>query len=193
MHYLEIIASISGLISTWLYVKQNHWSWPVGMLMLLIYPFVFYHVRLYADMLTQIVFLILQCYGWWAWFYGGKDNQALGVTRIEKAMFLRLLVLGVSFTLIIIYTLKNYTNGQLIAWDVATTVASFIAQWLLARKIIETWILWFVIDMIYLGMYLQTHLYFTCMLYSAFLFLAIQGYFYGQRDLNEQSIIATPM
>jgi len=74
VNYLELIAASLGFITTILYARQNIWSWPLGIIMVILYFIIFYQVRLYADMLSQIVFFILQLYGWWYWLYGGDTD-----------------------------------------------------------------------------------------------------------------------
>ncbi|MCE6983890.1 nicotinamide riboside transporter PnuC, partial [Pseudomonas frederiksbergensis] len=67
MSGLELFAAVLGVIAVWLTAKQNPWCWPIGLVMVLLYTWVFYDVKLYSDMLLQLVYAVLQLYGWWQW------------------------------------------------------------------------------------------------------------------------------
>jgi len=183
MNYLELIAAIVGFIAVLLYVKQNIWSWPVSIVMVLLYFVVFYQVHLYADMTAQLVFAGINAYGWWQWLYGGAQNSTLTVTRLNRRLGFRLLAIGSLSTLTVTYLLSHFTDGQLVFWDAGTTVFSFIAQWMLARKILENWLLWCVIDVIYTAMYSYEHLWFTTALYVLLTAMVLWGYFEWRRFL----------
>jgi nicotinamide mononucleotide transporter len=79
--------------------------------------------------------------------------------------------------------LSRYTNAALPWLDSATTTTSLIAQWMMARKILENWIVWVAVDVVYIGMFLYKSLFLTALLYAAFLVLAVTGYFQWKRSL----------
>ena len=90
---IEICASLAGFVSVYLVIKRNIWCWPVGLLQVALYVFVFYQVKLYSDMALHVIYIFMQLYGWWHWrkVQGGLgDIQVLpaktsGHTRLGPA------------------------------------------------------------------------------------------------------------
>jgi nicotinamide mononucleotide transporter len=180
----ELIGFISGVICVYLVVKQNIWNWPVALVNAFFYILVFYQARLYADMGLQGIYIILSLYGWYEWLHGGQNNSPLTVSRIRHTEGLTLGVIAVCSTFGLGYLLHAYTNADLPYWDALTTVMSLCAQFLMARKKIENWIIWISVDIIYIGMYYYKALYLTMVLYAVFLVLATMGYFAWRKSLH---------
>jgi nicotinamide mononucleotide transporter len=158
MSILEIFASILGIISVWLLIKQNMWCWPTGILMVIIYSYIFFKVQLYSDMLLQIFFALMQGYGWYYWLNGEKKNQKLNITFLRRSEMVQWFIVFVLFSLVL------------------GLVMSIIAQWLMTKKIIENWIVWILADIVYVGIYFYKDLYPTAVLYLLFLGMAFMGY-----------------
>ena len=75
----EITAVILGLVSVFLTTRQIVWCYPLGIVSVFVYIFIFYDVKLYADMGLQVFFIVLQVYGWYEWLYGGEQKTELKV------------------------------------------------------------------------------------------------------------------
>ncbi len=176
MSYFEIIASILGLISVWLLTKQNMWCWPTGILMVVMYIYIFYEARLYSDMLLQVFFAVMQVYGWYYWHKGIHENKTLVVKFLSLREIIFWAISVILFAGLLGLLMKKYTNADLPYIDATTAAMSVIAQWLMTKKIIENWILWIIADVIYVGMYFYKGLYATSILYFIFLGLAILGF-----------------
>ncbi|HKQ07736.1 MAG TPA: nicotinamide riboside transporter PnuC [Blastocatellia bacterium] len=172
----EIIATMLGLISVWLTVRQNILCWPTGLVMVGLYAVIFFRARLYADAGLQVVYIALQIYGWYEWLRGGKDHRKLTVTRITLRLGLLLGVIAVAATALMGYGLATRTDAALPYWDSAATALSLVAQWMLARKLIENWLVWIAVDVLSIGIYTVKGLYPTTVLYAAFLVLAALGW-----------------
>lgn len=173
---LEIAGLITGIISVWLTVRQNILCFPTGIINVLIYAFLFSSsgIRLYADAFLQIVYLILLIYGWIRW---KKNKIEINFPISINSFFLiRLLVFCIPLFLILGLFLVNYTNASLPWLDALLTVISLAAQWMIAKKMIENWILWIVVNTIYIPMYIYKGLHLTSILYFIFLLLAIKGF-----------------
>lgn len=173
----ELIGFVSGVICVYLVVKQNIWNWPVALVNAFFYILVFYQARLYADMGLQVIYIILSLYGWYEWLHGGKDHGKLTVSRTKLAENFILGIGAAVSTFGLGYFLTAYTNADLPYWDALTTVVSLCTQFLMARKKLESWVLWISVDIIYIGMYYYKALYLTMLLYAIFLVLATAGYF----------------
>ncbi len=85
MSPLELFAASLGAIAVYLTVRQNPWCWPIGLVMVALYAWIFFEVKLYSDMLLQMVYAALQLYGWWQWTRGGQDHDGRSVSRLNAA------------------------------------------------------------------------------------------------------------
>jgi nicotinamide mononucleotide transporter len=172
---IEIFAAVFGIVSVYLSTRENIWSWPTAIVNVGLYILVFYQARLYADMGLQVVYLALSIYGWYEWLYGGANRTELHVTRASR----RFLIIGGLTTLagsLALGTLLSRTTDAAIPYlDSALTVTSLFAQFMMTRKLLENWMLWIVLDIVYVPMFISRQLYPTAVLYAVFLVLAIMG------------------
>ena len=150
---LEWVAVAFGVVSVWLTVRQNPWCWPLGIVNVSLFALLFWRSRLYADAGLQLVYVGLCAYGWWAWVRGGPGTAAWGVAR-APADALALLALAAAPRLSARGHPHRATDAALPYWDAGTTAGSLVAQWMQARKWLENWIVWIVVDVVYVGMYL---------------------------------------
>src|SRR5436309_6023742 len=143
---LEFAAALVTLASVWLTVKQNVWGWPVGAVAVALYFVVFYRAKLYADTGLQMVYFVLQFYGWYQWLHGGEGRAELPVRRVTVNELLVLMGLGQVGTLGMGLALGHYTDAAVPYWDSTVTAFSLVAQWLLAQKVLENWLIWIAVD-----------------------------------------------
>lgn len=175
MNLIEWSGTLFGLICVVLTVRQNIWCWPAGLVQVLLYIFVFYEARLYSDMILHMIYVVLQIYGWWTWLHGGKDRGKLPVSKITgfgAIVWTVVAILGSTGTG---FLMHRYTDASLPYWDAWIMVLSLIAQYLMARKILESWLIWITVDILALGVYSFKGLYTTTGLYGVFLILSIIG------------------
>ena len=180
---LEIVAAIVGVVSVSLSVRQNIWSWPTAIVNVSLYVIVFYEAKLYADMGLQVVYIALSLYGWYQWLYGGANHSELPVTRIRARTGVILAAIGVAATALLGTVLHGHTNAALPFLDSATTATSLVAQWMMTRKLLENWMVWIAVDVVYVGMFIYKSLYVTAVLYAIFLGLAVAGHRQWKRSL----------
>ena len=175
---LEKIAVACGLANIYLTVRQNIWCWPVGVVMVSLYIYIFYDTKLYSDAALNVFFLVMQFYGWYHWTRGGLDHSRslAAVTRLSRRGWLLTAAGVVAWTGGVGTLMHRYTDAAAPYPDSFTTILSVIAQFLLTRKILENWTLWIVADLVYIGVYTFKALYWTAGLYVVFLALCIQGY-----------------
>ncbi len=184
MNWIELTATIFGALCVWLTIRQNILCWPTGLVQVVLYIVVFYQAKLYSDMLLHVIYVFLQLYGWYAWLYGGKEQSRLSVTTLPTV---RLLIWGIVIlvgTVGLGYSMGYYTDAALPYPDAFTTVASLVAQWLLARKKLESWYFWIAVDVVAIGVYFLKGLYFTTGLYTLFLVLATMGFFAWRKSFR---------
>lgn len=183
---MEIIAVILGLISVYLVTRQQVWCYPFGIVSVFIYIFIFYEVKLYADMGLQVFFIVLQAYGWYEWLYGGKNQSLLSVSWASRRVYTVTAIFAFAATALLGYTLHQITDASLPYIDSFLAVLSMAAQWMMAKKYIENWILWSVVNIGSIAMYGYKELYFTMGLYVVYFGLAILGYREWKKSLTIQ-------
>ncbi|WP_397380960.1 nicotinamide riboside transporter PnuC [Pseudomonas sp.] len=182
MSALEIIASAIGILAVWLTVRQNRWCWPLGLIMVVMYAWIFYDGKLYSNMLLQVVYAVLQGYGWWLWTRGGNSHSGIQVSRLSHQGLLLGLGLGVAGSAALGYLMASFTDAAAPWQDAALSAFSLVAQVWMAQKRVECWALWIVLDVLFVALFIQQGLYPTAALYSVFTLLAIQGWLTWQRD-----------
>ena len=183
---LEIVAMVTGVIAVWLTAKNNIWCFPVGIINVCLYAFLFFSpaIRLYADGGLQLVYIVLLGYGWFNWKKINAISSKANITRLPLHSILKLSVITVFATLLLGYLLKNYTDASFPFIDSLLTSASLVAQWMIAKKYLENWIVWIIADIIYIPIYISKNLPLTAVLYFIFLGLAIVGFIDWRKNIR---------
>lgn len=174
---LEIAGVIFTLLNVYLLTRQRILAWPLGLIGVSIYTYIFYSAQLYSDFILHIVYMILNAYGWWYWSTGRQDtSEDIPVTTLSVRDRWTWILVIIGGFLIWGYVMHTFTDAALPYPDAFTTVTSLVAQYLLARKKIENWILWIVVDVVAITIYSYKGLYPTSFLYTILLLLSISGY-----------------
>lgn len=184
MDPLELTAVAFGVLSVWLSTRQHIASWPTALVNTALYLVIFQRAQLYANSGLQGVYFLLSCYGWYQWKFGGADHSGVVVTRTSRRLAALLVTIAVGTTGLLWFVLTRFTDAALPWLDSATTATSLMAQWMMTRKLLENWIVWIAVDVVYIGMYASQGLRLTAGLYAAFLVLATLGYFSWRRSLQ---------
>jgi nicotinamide mononucleotide transporter len=173
---LEPIAVAFGIVSVWLSVRENIWSWPTAIVNVSLYFVIFYEQKLYADMGLQLFYAAISCYGWYHWLHGGARHSVLKVSRTPRTLWGLLAVLWAASFVSLGGLLARTTDATVPYVDAALTAGSLIAQWMMTRKYVENWAVWVALDVCYVALFLSRGLYLTAFLYGVFLVLAAKGY-----------------
>lgn len=186
-NYIELAGTIFGLFYIILSIKQNIWCWPIGLITSALYIYVFFVTGFYADMGLQVYYLIVSIYGWYFWLYGGKSKKQdnLKISKVGFWLSVYLILATAILFGVIAFILVNFTDSVIPYWDAFTTAASFVATWMLARKIIEHWLIWIIVDSVSLGLYIYKGLYPTVILFAVYTVLAIIGYIEWKKELKK--------
>jgi len=189
-NYIEVIAASLGMVAIYLQIKQKVWYWPVSIVLVSLYIIVYIEAKLYADMSLQVYYLLISFYGWYHWTFGKRDAPGgkLPVTFVSRKLAILLLTASIVFFIIISGILIRYTDSDLPYWDAFTTALSFVATWMLAKKIIENWLVWIVVDAVSVGIYIYKGLYPTVILFIVLTILAVVGYMAWKRDVKRPAI-----
>ena len=188
---LELVAVLLTLVAVYLTTRQVIWCWPLAMVSVCLYAAVFYEAKLYADMGLQALYFGLAAYGWWAWLYGGEDHDELEVSLASKRERVILTAGATLVGILLGVMLARFTDASLPLLDSGLTSFSIAAQWLQTRKLLEAWIVWLAVDVLYVGMFLYKDLYLTAGLYAVFLLLAAMGLAQWHRSMRSSDLPAT--
>jgi nicotinamide mononucleotide transporter len=182
---MELVAALVGAFSVWLSVRQNIWSWPTAIVNVVLYAVVFYQTKLYADMGLQVIYAALSLYGWYEWLYGGEGRTELRVTRTSPRLGALLALVAAAGSAALGVFLHRTTDAALPFMDSFLSSTSLVAQWMMTRKLLENWLVWIGVDVLYVGMFVFKGLYLTAGLYAVFLALAVKGYLDWRRSMSE--------
>lgn len=192
MGFLEPIATVLGLAHLFLLIRQSLWAFPAGIAMVSLYALIFFNAQLYGQVGLQGVFCALLAYGWWYWlFHRSKaeaDEKAPVKTLSLKALAIWLIV-GVVATAGLGTVMDRYTDGAAPYFDAGIASFSLVAQFLLARKYLQNWLVWIGVDVVAIGLFFSQGLYLTSGLYGVFLAMCVWGYIEWRRDRTPE---ATP-
>jgi nicotinamide mononucleotide transporter len=190
---IEIWAAVFGALSVLCYIRRNHWSWPLGLVQVVLYVSVFARAKLYADTLLHIAYAVLQLYGWWSWYRSlaadypcnadighspsSSTQQQILIRRLKPLQHLFCLAAVVTMTLCFTYLLDTFTDASMPLPDSFVAATSLVAQLLLAWRFIENWPYWIAVDVVAIGLFTYKALYPTSILYAAFLVMAAIGWY----------------
>jgi nicotinamide mononucleotide transporter PnuC len=191
--WAEVLGFATGAINVWLVVRQNIANWPVGIANVLLLGLIFVDGGLYADAGLQVVYVVLQAWGWWQWLYGGRDRTELVTQRTSWAEWVALTAAGVVATGLLTWLLSAWTDSTVPFWDALTTTISLAATYGQSRKLLESWWLWIAADLIYIPLYAYKKLYLTSGLYVIFLALCVAGLVAWRRDWRGRAASPVPL
>lgn len=187
-NYIEITGAVLGVLFLFFEIRQSAWLWPTGILTSLFYIYIFYSAQFYADMGLQVYYVLISIYGWFYWLRGTKayDGESIPIVRITSSLVWKLAFITLGIFVVIAYVLVNYTDSPLPYWDAFTTSISITATWMLARKILEQWWLWILVNFVSLGLYVYKGLYPTVVLFAFYTILSFVGLRQWRRTLSRQ-------
>lgn len=182
MSPLEIIAVAVSFLGIWLTARRAMLCWPVNLLACALYFKLFLDVRLYADMVLQALFGLAIAYGWLAWSRGRRDDGRVTVRPLPVWEAAAGLTAGALGAVAIGWFTSHYTDAALPWMDAALSSFSLVAQYWTARRQAANWLLWIVVDVLYVGMFAFKALWLTAGLYGAMVVLAVLGYRRWQQE-----------
>jgi nicotinamide mononucleotide transporter len=177
---LEVSGVITGILCVYLAARNNIWSWPIAIVSVIIYIFIFLEAKLYADTGLQVYFLIMNIYGWYFWSH--KPDEKVPVSSIKiKEIILSVIAVAI-FTMLLGSFLFRQTDASFPFIDSFCTACSLVAQVFLARKVMQNWLIWIVVDLIYIGVYIAKDLHLTAGMYALYIYIATMGYIEWRRE-----------
>lgn len=197
MSYIEFVGTIFYLWSVWLIAERKMLTWPIGIISVILYFFLFYQIRLYSDAAEQVYYLGASIYGWWYW-NKGKQEEKESVIKISSP--LKLFTWGIS-TIFVSIGVSLFVSRLHIMFpiifpepasfpflDALSTIMSFSAMFLMAKKYFESWIYWIIVDVIGIRLYFVKDVKFLSLLYVILLIIAIKGLFEWLKNMEKYNI-----
>ena len=183
--WYEIIGFITGILCVALAAFNNIWNWPIAIISVGFYIYIYYQKHLFADTGLQVYFLLMNVYGWYYWSKAPATEEKAPIMRITERETIYSIIATIVFTVFLGSVLK-YTSASFPYLDSFCAAVSLVAQVLLARKVLENWLIWTFVDIIYVGILIFKHLDLTAILYGIYVPLAIWGYFDWRKDYRKQ-------
>jgi len=195
----EVLATLTGFLCVLFFIRQIVWAWPVAVVSATLFGIVFLDAGLYSNMGLQGLYVVLAFYGWYQWRRGGPDSTGVTVKNLTALQGVVLGTVALLAAAALIVALVLITRGSPVtiasiidfitsenarSLDALATAMSLAATWMQAKKILENWLLWIVIDTLLTGVFLSQELYFTAALYLLYLVMATLGYQAWRRDCH---------
>ncbi|MCB9233716.1 MAG: nicotinamide mononucleotide transporter [Bacteroidia bacterium] len=192
MPWLELTAVLFSLACVVLSMRRHILNWPAGLIGVSAYFLLFFQAKLYADMGLQVIFFVQGIYGWINWQQSQKAEQQTEVPIARLSLRGRIIYLGAMGGGItgLYFALRHFTDAAMPLWDTTASVSSLTANWLMARRVVESWILWILADILYIGLFMNRELYLSSGIYVVFLGLSTWGLLRWMKELKQSPRIA---
>ena len=186
-NWMDVLGAMLGLLYLYLEMKENIWMWIVGTVMPMIYIFVLYKAGIYADCGMEVYYFLAGIYGFVMWRFGRtKDRQPIKISHTTRQLKNTLWVVTLALWMVIATFLEKMTDSTVPYIDGLSTAMSIVALWMLSRKLIEQWWVWFAVDAISVGLYIYKGIYGRAILYSIYTVMAIYGYYVWKKKMIKQ-------
>jgi nicotinamide mononucleotide transporter len=183
---IEIIGAVLSIVYLFFSIRKSIWLWPVGLLASVFYVLVFFYSKLYAEMGLQVYYIAVSIYGWYFWFFGKKNtkNEEVPVLTLNFKQALYYTLVFIVFYSGLFFILKNFTDSPIPDWDSLATALSLVGTWMLAKKVLENWLVWILADALCIGISFYKELYFTSGLFVVYTIMACFGYLNWKKMRN---------
>lgn len=175
--WLEATATLLGLAMVVCNIRVVHWGWPLAFTSSVLSWFVMWESKLYANAWLQLFFAVMAVWGWLQWLRGRRDDgRALEVARLRGRGVALSIAAWAALWPAVAWLLSRYTDSAVPWWDAFPTAGSIVGTILLARKFIENWIAWIVVNVVSVTLFVHQGLWWFVALYAVFIVMAIVGW-----------------
>ena len=172
----EAAAVILAVIYLLLAIRQNAWCWPAALISAGIYLVLMFQSRLYMQSVLQVFYMGMAAYGWWHWRAGTADDGPLVVRSWSRSDHRWPLLVILLSGLTVGFLLARYTDAAFPYLDALAACGAIVTTWMVARKVLQNWHYWFVIDTVSVYLYASQGLWLTALLFLVYLGLILVGY-----------------
>ena len=183
----EVAAVVLGIAYLLLAMRESLWCWYAAFGSTAIFLFLFWDVRLLMEAALQVYYLAMAVYGWWHWQHGGGQSDALAISSWGGRQHATAIGLVLAISLLSGLMLSHFSDARLPFLDSFTTWGSVLTTWMVARKILENWLYWLLIDSVSIYLYLDRALYLTALLFLVYIVIAVFGYQQWRQHYRAQS------
>ena len=187
--FLEIFAVCSAILYLILAANEDVRCWYAALFSSLLYMYIMYTAGLMMESFLQIFYIFMAIYGWYIWSSKINVKQQLKIRSWKMQYHLYTITIVILLAIISGFLLEKYTQAALPFLDAFTTWGAIITTYMVAKKIIENWIYWFVIDSISIYLFISRELYLTSLLFFIYLIIIIFGYRSWMKKLNADETI----
>lgn len=181
---LEALAVITGVMSVWYSKKENILVFPTGIISVLLYVYICYFGKLYADMFVNIVYFIMSVYGWYNWTHQNGEVKEKPIGKLKTQHIILYIGITIALFFFIRFILNN-TDSNVPNLDSLTTAIFLVSMWLMALKKVEHWLGWILGNMISVPLYAYKGLVLTSLQFTLFLIIAVAGYIAWTKKLKQ--------
>lgn len=172
---LELIAVLLAIAYLIFAIRQNIWCWYCAAVSTAIYVYLFLHAKLYMESLLNVFYFAMAIYGWFVWFSGKAGSAELPVSVWKRPVHGIALLLIAAISLATGFLLERLTDAAFPYIDSMTTWSAIWATFLVARKVLENWWYWLVIDAASVFIYWSRDLELTSLLFVIYVVLVPIG------------------
>ena len=178
LDWLDILTTILGLIYIWLEYRAHIALWVIGIVMPALDIILYWQHGLYGDAGMACYYTLAACYGLYIWKFKKtrKKKESLPIIFMPRDQYLPSLLFFLISWGLIYYILVTWTNSTVPLLDSFTNAMSFVGLWALARKYVEQWIFWIIVDVVCTFLYIQKGIPFKALLYGLYVVIAVAGY-----------------
>ena len=185
----EVVAVLLAIAYLLLVIRQNILCWAAALASVLIYLVIFFNAQLYMESVLQIFYAAMAVYGWYQWKYGGVEHQGLGIVT-WRLRHHAIAIGGILVSTMVFGWGLSTTDAAFPYLDSFTTVAAVVTTFMVARKVLENWAYWFVIDGLSVYLYISRELYLTAGLFVLYLVMIVIGFRCWWREWQADASVA---
>lgn len=182
--FIEVLASFFGLLCVYLAAKESIWNFPTGIVNIILLSLIFYHAKLYADMILQGMFFVFSLYGWVFWLRNRGEKPVCQTTKLTLDGWVLIIFITPILSYGSGYLLNKFTDASVPFLDAFIATTSVVAQVLFSTKKFENWYLWILVDILSVSLYAYKGLYTISFTYFVFLIICIIGVFEWKKQYN---------
>jgi nicotinamide mononucleotide transporter len=189
---LEAAGVLFSVLYLVLAIRESLWCWPAAFISSVLTIVVMFGARLYSESALNVFYAAMAVYGWYQWRYGGAKTGRHELPISVWALKTHMVAIGgsVALSAVIGWLMSRYTNAAFPYFDTFVTVSSVVTTYMVARKILENWLYWLVIDSLSIYLYWQRELDLYVGLFALYLALVVVGWIRWRRDWRAQPVSA---
>lgn len=190
---LDFIGASLSLICTYYFTKAQRLAWLLGMIAIAVNSVLYFQKGIYGALLLEGVYFISMIYGWYQWATANNRPTTLAIRHLQFFEGCLLTVAAVAGIFLLHLALITWTDSDIPLWDATTTILALTAQWLLCRKVLHCWILWFIVDAMIAALQFYKGIPFHSAVHWLYLIMAIMGYYRWQKLYKQEQLNLMPL